>query len=104
MIQDSRVEKLNGSRELPALRIKFCRPCGYRTHAYRLASLARDRLGVSAELVGGSFGVFKVWVGERLVFDKRQTRGILGKIGFGRLPPDDELLALIASAVGPRST
>jgi selT/selW/selH-like putative selenoprotein len=79
------------------LRIQYCGACGYRRTAERLAAKIRDRLGIEAELVRGWFGVFRVWVDDRVVFDKRWTRGLLGKLGFGRIPPDEEIMDRLAS-------
>ena len=83
------------------VRIKYCTPCGYRRHAERLSKKIAERWGKPAELIPGErfqFGILKIWVDDRLVFDKSTTRGILGKLGFGRIPPDPELLTLIDSA------
>lgn len=81
-----------------SVRIKYCVPCGYRRRAERLAELIGARLNEPVELEKGNFGVFKVWRGERLVFDKRNTRGWLGKVGFGKLPLDSEILQMLESA------
>lgn len=81
------------------LRIQYCGVCGYRRTAERLAGKFRDRLGIEPQLVRGWFGVFRVWADDRVVFDKRSTRGLLGKLGFGRIPPDDEIVDRLASGV-----
>jgi hypothetical protein len=75
--------------------IKYCKPCGLRLPAERIASRLSEENKVRCSLVAGNFGVFKIWVDDRLVFDKRQTNGWLGKLGFGKLPPEDELVAWI---------
>lgn len=72
--------------------IKYCRPCGYLKRAEQLAERLRAYPDVSVELTPGSMGVFKIWADDHLVFDKRTTRGLLGKIGLGRVPSDEELL------------
>lgn len=77
------------------VRIQYCRPCGYRRHAERLANAVKRRLTDQVELIPGNFGIYKVWCDERLVFDKRTTRGWLGKIGLGLIPADEELLELL---------
>ncbi|MBY0586671.1 Rdx family protein [bacterium] len=83
------------------IRIKYCVPCGYRKHAERLASLFRSRLAADVVLETGSFGVFKIWRDDILVFDKRDTRGWLGKLGFGLLPNDETLVKLLANKTSP---
>lgn len=75
--------------------IKYCAPCGYRARAERLAERLREELGRESRLVPGNFGVFKVWDGDRLVFDKRRTRPPLGWIGLGAIPGDDILMSLV---------
>lgn len=72
--------------------IKYCKPCGYLKRAQQLADRVQQELGATVQLVPGSFGVFKVWVDNELIFDKRTTRGWLGKLGFGAIPADDDLL------------
>jgi selT/selW/selH-like putative selenoprotein len=83
------------------VRIKYCVPCGYRSHAERLEKLFRERLGARVSLERGSFGIFKIWRDDQLVFDKRETRGWLGRIGFGRLPEDEILVKLLDSTSTP---
>lgn len=83
------------------VRIKYCVPCGYRRHAERLAELFQNRLKASVTLEKGSFGVFKIWRDDQLVFDKRLTRGWLGKLGFGTLPSDETLVKLLDSTALP---
>ncbi|MFO0945527.1 MAG: Rdx family protein [Planctomycetota bacterium] len=85
--------------------IKYCRPCGYIRHAESVAAMIRESTGGTVELVPGFFGVFKIWVGDQLVFDKRDSRGLLGKLGFGYLPTPDELADLVVRRLGTeRST
>lgn len=79
----------------PRVRIRYCGPCGYRGRAEALARIIQDRSGYAVTLERGNFGVFKVWLGERLLFDKRSTRGWLGKLGFGKIPPDEVILERI---------
>jgi hypothetical protein len=58
-------------------------------------------LGASVTIEKGNFGVFKIWREDQLVFDKRQTRGLLGKLGFGTLPSDETLVKLLESVAPP---
>lgn len=81
------------------VRIKYCRPCGYLERAERLAEKLRCATAANVELVPGNFGVFKIWVNGELVFDKRQTRGILGKLGFGDVPSDEELVDRVQNLI-----
>lgn len=80
------------------VKIQFCRPCGYRKIALRLAELVERELGTKPELVGGNLGVFKIWVNDQLIFNKYDAPGILGKLGFGPIPSDSELLNKISAA------
>lgn len=77
--------------------IKYCRPCGYRALAEELATRVRAETGIEATLTPGNFGVFKVWVDGQLVFDKRATRGWLGRLGFGEIPNLAQLTETITS-------
>lgn len=77
------------------VRIKYCKPCGYLKRAEQLAERLRRECEANVTLEPGNFGVFKVWVDGTLVFDKRQTGGLLGKLGFGPIPSDDELITKI---------
>lgn len=80
------------------VKIQFCWPCGYRKIALRLANRVERELGTKPELIGGNFGVFKIWVNDQLIFNKYDAPGILGKLGFGPIPADNELLDKIQSA------
>lgn len=80
------------------VRIRYCGPCGYRGRAEALGQVIQNRFRCEVRLEAGNFGVFKVWVGDRLVFDKRSTRGWLGKLGFGEIPPDDVICDLLTTA------
>lgn len=77
--------------------IKYCKPCGYRKRAEALAERLRRELKANVTLVPGNLGVFKVWAAGELIYDKRETRGLLGKLGFGVVPSDDEILSRIPS-------
>lgn len=86
------------------IKIKYCRPCGYLRHAEALASKLGGSPNSEVELVPGNFGVFKIWCDGQLVFDKRDSRGILGKLGFGYLPSPDFLADLVCRKVGRGSS
>lgn len=83
--------------------IKYCKPCGYLKRAEALAERFRRDCKADVTLVPGTFGVFKVWVDDRLIFDKRDTRGVLGKLGFGAIPSDDEILSRVQSEQATQS-
>ncbi|QDU61100.1 Rdx family protein [Planctomycetes bacterium Pan216] len=70
------------------VRIKYCQPCGYRRYAEELAGHYPD---AELSFVPGFFGVFKVWIDDRLVFDRYQTGGVLGRVGLNRLPTPAEI-------------
>lgn len=82
------------------VRVQYCRPCGYRRYAEELANRLREDGVEAIELVPGNFGVFKTWVDDRLVFDKYQEGGLLGRFGFGPVPSTDHLLQRIRQAQG----
>ena len=60
----------------------------------------RAETGAEVGLIPGNFGVFKVWADGRLLFDKRKTGGLIGWIGFGPIPADEEILGVIRRELG----
>ena len=52
---------------MPAVSITYCRPCGYHRRATDTAAQLRAELGVEADLIAGSGGVYQVRVGDVVV-------------------------------------
>jgi selT/selW/selH-like putative selenoprotein len=67
------------------VRIEYCLPCGYRKRADAAAAALEDQLGVSAGLVPGKGGVFRVCVDEKEVISRAR----------GYFPSPEEVVAAV---------
>jgi len=72
-----------------AIQITYCKPCGYRARAQRVADALRDQLGVQVELVAGKGGIFEIAVDGKMVARRRRD-------GF---PSEDEIVAAVGGAL-----
>lgn len=75
--------------------IHYCPPCGLRPTAVNLAVAVEAATGVTSEIRPGGWGTFRIEYAGNVLFDRWKTRGLLGRIGFGRLPTAEELVALV---------
>ena len=69
--------------------IVYCKPCGYEKRAAATAAALNKELGVAAELVPGTGGVYEVRVGEAVV----------AKRSLGGFPDDAEVVQAVSSAL-----
>lgn len=60
-----------------------------------MAAAINETLGFSPDLIRGSGGVYKIWAGERLIWDKSST---------GRFPGEDEILDRLRALKGRRDS
>ncbi|HZP87748.1 MAG TPA: SelT/SelW/SelH family protein [Burkholderiales bacterium] len=72
------------------IKITYCKPCGYAARAQRLAAALDAKLGLEAELVAGTGGIFEVSVDDKVVVKRART-------GF---PTEEDVLTAVAAAVG----
>jgi selT/selW/selH-like putative selenoprotein len=80
-------------------RILYCRPCGYRGRAERLAEELRDRFGAQVAIDEGGFGQFDVFLDGRLVASKG---GFFKRMVIHGAPPQAALLVAIERAIADR--
>jgi selT/selW/selH-like putative selenoprotein len=83
--------------------IHYCRTCGFRAHAEAIAAALRSELGIESELREGFWGTFRIECDGQTVYDRWRTRGWLGRIGLGRTPTPDEIVALFRRTVPLRA-
>ncbi len=76
----------------PDVVIKYCSLCGFKQHADPIAESIEKELGLSAELREGSWGAFQIVHGQDEVFNRWKTRGLLGRLGFGKTPTPEEIV------------
>lgn len=77
-----------------SIKIEYCAPCGYRKRADLAAEALQERLGVTADLIAGKGGVFRVYVNGTEVISRAK----------GYFPTPDEIVAAVRShAAGGRS-
>ncbi len=75
--------------------IYYCRLCKLRKPAEAIAQALQHELGVQANLAEGFWGTFRIEVDGQDVFNRWQSRGIWGRLGFGRTPSPEEIVALL---------
>ena len=78
-----------------AVTIYYCRSCGFRRQAEEIADVLDGRCGLKTELSEGFWGTFRVERDGREVYNRWKTRGWLGRVGFGRTPTADDIVALL---------
>jgi len=73
------------------VKIEYCVPCGYLPRAEALASEIKKKYGVDAELVKGVKGIFDVYVDDKRVFSRHETK---------RFPEPQDIFEKIGAAHG----
>lgn len=79
--------------------IHYCPACGFRGHSEAIATALRSELGIDSDLREGFWGTFRIEYEGRVIYDRWRTRGWLGRIGFGRTPTAEEIVALFRRAL-----
>lgn len=75
--------------------IYFCRTCGFGKPAEQIADAVRRELGLSTECRPGFWGCFRIEHDGQEIFNRWKTRGWLGRLGCGRTPSPEEIVALL---------
>lgn len=75
--------------------IYFCPPCGLREPAERIAEALEYHLNLGALLEEGFWGTFRVEIDGEVIFNRWKDRGWLGRLGLGKLPTPEEIVALV---------
>ena len=80
--------------------IHYCRLCGFAEHAEAIAEALKTELGLATDLQGAFWGTFRIeWSGQE-IYNRRRTRGILGRLGMGRTPTPEEIVLLLTGVTG----
>jgi len=86
VVQPVGAENVAVAEKTPAVRIDFCFECGYTRRANKLAGDVMEEFGDflpgGVAIVPGDREIFDVWLGERLLFSRKQV---------GRFPNDREI-------------
>jgi selenoprotein W-related protein len=70
--------------------IVYCKPCGYEKRAAATAAALTRELGLTADLVPGTGGIFEVRVGDVVVAER----------SMGHFPDDSEVVKAVSAAQG----
>lgn len=68
------------------IQIEYCAPCGYRKRAEVAAAALKEQLGMTAELVPGKGGVFRVHADGKEIIARNK----------GHFPSAEEIVAAVA--------
>ncbi len=79
----------------PQVVIHFCRTCGFDRPAEQIAEALRHELGLTVECRPGFWGCFRIERDGQEMFNRWKTRGWLGRLGCGRMPPPGEIIELL---------
>ena len=75
--------------------IHYCRTCGFGFPAEQIAAAVRRELGLVVECRPGWWGCFRIEAWGREIFNRWETRGWLGRLGFGHTPGPSEVVELL---------
>lgn len=81
--------------------IRFCRTCGFREPAEAIAAALQNEFGLQIHLEEAFWGTFQILHGEVEIYNRWKTRGFLGRLGLGRTPAPDEIVALFRPRLEP---
>ena len=68
------------------IQINYCSVWNYEPRAVGLAEKIRDELGITAQVIPGSKGVYDIVVDGNIIYSKHQTK---------QFPDNDEIIKLI---------
>jgi len=74
--------------------IHYCRICGLAVPAEEIAEALRREFQLQCETREGFWGTFRVEHQGEVVFNRWTSRGLLGRLGFGRTPTAEEVIAM----------
>ena len=75
--------------------IFYCPPCGLREPAEKIAEALERELRLGAQLEEGFWGTFRVEADGEVIFNRWKDRGWLGRLGLGKVPTPEEIVALL---------
>lgn len=83
--------------------IYYCKLCKLREPAEAISAALGEQLGVDCTLREGFWGTFRVEVEGQEVFNRWKSRGLWGRLGFGRTPTPTEIVPLVAALLPVQS-
>ncbi len=79
--------------------IYYCRTCGFGALAQQISDASArefgNTLGIRVDCKSSYWGCFRGEMEGVEIFNRRKTRGWLGRVGFGRTPTKEEIIKLI---------
>lgn len=75
--------------------IDYCRACHLEAPAREIAAALERDLGLTANVRPGFWGTFRVECDGEELFNRWKSRGLLGRLGFGRTPRPEEIVDLV---------
>lgn len=75
--------------------IHYCKTCHFLPYAQAIAAALESELGLECQLREGFWGTFRIEQDGREIYNRWKTRGFLGRIGLGRTPTPQEIVALL---------
>lgn len=81
--------------------IHYCRTCHFEPPARAIAQAIERDIGEPVEIRRAFWGTFCIERNGMEIFNRWKTRGIWGRLGFGRTPQPDEILQLLRSSRVP---
>ncbi len=75
--------------------IHYCRLCGLAPRAEEIAEALQREYQLQCETREGFWGTFRIEYHGEIVFNRWTSRGLLGRLGFGRTPTAGEVVALL---------
>lgn len=79
--------------------IHYCPTCGFRQHAETIGDALRSECGANVALREAFWGTFRIERDGAEIFNRWRTRGLLGRIGCGRMPTPAEIVARVRQPV-----
>jgi hypothetical protein len=74
--------------------IYYCRLCGLAPRAEEIAESLQREYQLQCETRQAFWGSFRIEHHGEIVFNRWTSRGLLGRLGFGRTPSIEEVVAL----------
>jgi predicted Rdx family selenoprotein len=82
--------------------IHYCKTCHFERPARAIAAALEQECGLQSELRRAFWGTFRIEYAGEEIYNRWKTRGWLGRVGLGRTPTPDEIVALVRSRVAGR--
>ncbi|MBT6158272.1 MAG: hypothetical protein HOL01_05475 [Planctomycetaceae bacterium] len=74
--------------------IHYCRLCGLAAPAEEIVEALQREFPLRCETREGFWGTFRIEHRGEVVFNRWTSRGLMGRLGFGRTPTAEEVVAI----------